>query len=295
MDSLVARAKKLFAERFGGDALIGVAAPGRVNLIGEHTDYQGGFVMPMALEKSTVIVGCATHASGARCQIVSANAPAGDGGAAGVCAFSADATLAPDGPGPKWARYVKGVVAQYVAAGGGSFSFDAAIVSDVPLGGGLSSSASLEVATAAFLEALLRARGARAQVPSPVERAARCVEAEHAYAHVPCGIMDQFASSLCRAGHALLLDCASRAPTHIPLAPPAGGEGGGLAVVVINSNVSHELTGSEYPDRVRQCQEAVAGVNAAAAAAARARGQAGPARPHAFLRTVTLAELEARI
>ena len=154
---------------------------------------------------------------------------------------------------------MKGVVAQYVesaAAAGVSLGFDAAIISDVPLGGGLSSSASLEVATATFLEELLRARGAASAVPDATTRARRCVEAEHAFARVPCGIMDQFASSLCREGHALLLDCGSGKPKHIPLAASGESDGGDLVIVVINSNVSHELTGSEYPDRVRQCKEA---------------------------------------
>jgi galactokinase len=253
-----------------------VVAPGRVNLIGEHTDYNEGFVMPLALEKATVCVArLNADERDSRCRITSTVA------GAGVREFSLSAEALVPGD-ESWAKYVQGVVAQYAGellpvGSTPARGFEAAFASDVPLGGGLSSSASLEVCTAQMLEALYGVRGV-----SAVDRALRCVEAEHAFAKVPCGIMDQFISSCGVQGCALLIDCRSRATTKVNLSDP------GLKIVVCNSNVKHTLSGSEYPDRVRQCREA------AQAAAKRfdsaAAGKESKKRTH--LRDVSLAELE---
>ena len=124
--------------------------------------------------------------------------------------------------------------------------FDLAIVSNVPLGGGLSSSASLEVAVSLFLEQILR------KPLAPDFRALLCQSAEHTFAHMPCGVMDQFTSSCGVRGHLLLLDCRSNHFELVPLSDPS------ISVVVCNSNKKHQLSGSEYPDRVRQCREALA-------------------------------------
>ncbi|MDR2756434.1 MAG: galactokinase, partial [Planctomycetaceae bacterium] len=138
---------------------------------------------------------------------------------------------------------IQGAVQYAVEAGLHPQSFRAVINSNVPLGGGLSSSASLEVATITLLEAIT------GQKIDPVQKALLCQKAEHLYAHMPCGIMDQFISAMGRESHAMLLDCRSRVPKMIPLNDP------NITVLIINSNVKHQLTGSEYPDRRRQCEK----------------------------------------
>lgn len=143
---------------------------------------------------------------------------------------------------PAWANYVKGVVQHYTVKP--LPAFKAVIASSVPLGGGLSSSASLEVAVYTFLQQLCPDAG------NQIEKALACQKAEHTHAGVPCGIMDQFISVLGKEGHALLIDCRSLEATAVPLADS------GLVILITNSNVRHELTGSEYPSRRKQCEEA---------------------------------------
>ncbi|MDO5565819.1 MAG: galactokinase, partial [Planctomycetia bacterium] len=118
------------------------------------------------------------------------------------------------------------------------------IHSNVPLGGGLSSSASLEVAVATLVQSLAE------QKLDPVATALLCQKAEHEFAKMPCGIMDQFISVLGQKDHAMLLDCRSYTPTMVPLADP------GIQVLITNSNVKHSLTGSEYPQRRKACEDA---------------------------------------
>lgn len=213
-----------------------MSAPGRVNLIGEHTDYNEGFVMPFCLEQKTVIVGRITN--GSVCRVVSANADNGK-----VTRFPGNKQLQP--MKKHWSNYMRGVVKQYLADCGGIIGFDAAVYSSVPLGGGVSSSASLEVATAQFIESLFNL------TPNPTERALRCQKAEHEFAGVPCGIMDQFISSCGTKGNVLKIDCRTYEPTAVPLNDPS------VSLVVCNSNVKHELVGTEYPERVQHCKDAV--------------------------------------
>ena len=217
--------------------------------------------MPFAIERCTVIA--ARRGTGTRCAIVSAS----DGLDPRPRVFAGDASLAPC---DDWTNYVRGVVAQYLPSlPGRACAFEAAVVSDVPLGGGLSSSASLEVATATMLEAMYSLT-----VP-PTEKALRCQKCEHTFCDTPCGIMDQFISACAKQGNALLIDC--RAPYPTELVPIPAGD---VTVVIANSNVKHKLSGSEYPDRVRQCKEA--------AAAIRASGHPGVR----FLRDASLEQLE---
>jgi len=256
---LTTKATALFEKRYGYHPKIGAFAPGRVNLIGEHTDYCEGFVLPMALEKQTVIVGsgqCKLKVEFKKdpiCRITSE-----------LCEdleeFRADSTLCPQEP--KWANYVKGVVAEYLGdiPAGYALQFDIAIVSDVPLGGGLSSSAALEVATATFLEALLK-RTANVEPPTRTIKALRCQSCEHKFCSTPCGIMDQFISALAEEGKLLLIDCRSQVGTPAKMNLPKCG-GKMPVVLVCNSNVKHSLASEEggegeYAKRVRQCKEAV--------------------------------------
>lgn len=229
----VAAVKAEFRSRFGRLPQWVAAAPGRVNLIGEHTDYNAGFVFPLAIERYIVVAG----------------ARPGDAGGERVRLYS---TLLDETSGfdvgnlePQrrdWTSYLRGTFAGFIERGVAPGAFDLVIDSQVPLGGGLSSSAALEVATATLLEA------ATGHQLDPVEKARLCQRAEHEYAGMPCGIMDQFSSALGAAGRLLLIDCRSETAELVPLDDP------GVAVLVINSNVKHELTGSEYPERRAQCE-----------------------------------------
>jgi galactokinase len=212
------------------------AAPGRVNLIGEHIDYNDGFVLPMAIERYTVIA-AAPAANGAN--QIQLRSTAGNG------AISLDLNQ-PVRPAPKgsWSNYPAGVIAGFLARGAKLAGFDALIHSSVPVGSGLSSSAALEVSTATLLESMTGWK------LDPADKALLCQKAEHEYAGMPCGIMDQFISVMGRENHLLLLDCRSRKPELVPMTDPA------MALLIINTNVKHELTGGEYAKRRAQCEQA---------------------------------------
>jgi len=211
------------------------AAPGRVNIIGEHTDYNDGFVLPMAIEFYSVMA---------------ADRPA-DGREVITLRSTLEAEVAtidlsrPVVPGlPKWGNYPRGVVAGFQGRGIQPGGLDVLLHSTVPLGSGLSSSAALEICTATLLEAVT------GTTLDPVEKALLCQKAEHDFAGVPCGIMDQFISALGREGHLLLLDCRTRKTEIVPLQDPS------VALLIINTNVKHELSGGEYAERRAQCEEA---------------------------------------
>jgi galactokinase len=236
LKELAAHAAAEFQKKYGRPPRWIVAAPGRVNLIGEHTDYNDGFVLPMAIERYTVIAADRLTKDTKQIQLRS------------TCEDKpVTIDLArPLRPFPKgaWANYPAGVIAGFLALGLNPGGFDALIHSNVPLGGGLSSSAALEVATASLLEIIT------GKNLDPVEKALLCQKAEHDYAGMPCGIMDQFISVMGRENHLLLLDCRSRKTELVPMTDAT------VAVLIINTNVKHELTGSEYPARRKQCETA---------------------------------------
>ncbi|XP_029768076.1 galactokinase isoform X2 [Terrapene carolina triunguis] len=239
LGSLLAQARVAYRGAFAGaDPEIAVSAPGRVNLIGEHTDYNQGFVLPMALQLGTVMVGSPRRDG--TISIITTAEEAEEPKRVQFLAPTERNTLRPGEP--HWANYVKGVIQHYRA--GPLPGFNAVIASNVPLGGGLSSSASLEVATYTFLQQLCPDDG------DLVAKALACQKAEHTFAGMPCGIMDQFISVMGKEGHALLIDCRSLETFLLPLTDPS------LVVLITNSNVRHALTGSEYPTRRRQCEEA---------------------------------------
>jgi len=240
MDSLTLSALETYKRTFGAVAEVGAFAPGRVNLIGEHTDYNDGFVLPFALPYKTVVVGSKTTNKESR--VYSCNMSSD-----GVVSFVCDSTLCKGTP--SWANYVKGSVFQYLKDLPTGVSFDAVIASDVPLGSGLSSSASLEVAVATFLEKLYGLTKVNG-----VQKALRCQKAEHNFADNPCGIMDQYISANGQKGRLLLIDCRSQ---DFELVPFGDGVEDSPVLLVANSNVKHQLSGSEYPDRVKQCKSAV--------------------------------------
>ncbi len=229
----VEKVPKRFADRFGGakpDLL--VRSPGRVNLIGEHTDYNNGFVLPIAMSQALHVA--ARRRDDRRLSVHSA-------------AYDETVVLDLDEIGPpgepKWANYVKGVAALLQAEGIELRGAELLVESNVPVGGGVSSSAALEVGTAT---ALLAVAGRRLD---PVPLALLCRQAEHRYAGSPCGIMDQFICVLGREGQALLLDCRDQDYEHIPV------DLAGLAFVVMDTQVKHEIGQSQYPVRQLQCQE----------------------------------------
>jgi len=213
-----------------------VAAPGRVNVIGEHTDYNDGFVLPMAIERYAVMA-AAESAGGKNAISIRSTAP-------GANPITIDLS-APVKPGePRWGNYPRGVVAGFLAHGIQPRGLDVLLHSSVPLGGGLSSSAALEVCMATLIEA------ATGKSIDPVAKALLCQKAEHEFAGMPCGIMDQFISVMGRENHLLLIDCRSRPTELVPMSDPS------VAVLIINTCVKHELTGSEYPTRRKQCETA---------------------------------------
>lgn len=242
VEVLVQEAKQAFRDEFKEEANIVVLAPGRVNLIGEHTDYNDGFVMPMALPLVTVIAG--KKIDGSESTVLTTNPNIDE---PKKVTFDMPNPNAPIRAllriGPKWVLYMKGVISNYI--GDIPPAFKAVVHTSVPTGGGLSSSAALEVATYLFLDELSPANSV-----SLTNKALACQKAEHEYAGMPCGIMDQFISLMGKKDHALLIDCRSLTSTLIPLTDP------NVVVLVTNSNVKHELTGSEYPTRKKQCQEA---------------------------------------
>uniref|UniRef100_A0A671PPC2 Galactokinase 1 n=1 Tax=Sinocyclocheilus anshuiensis TaxID=1608454 RepID=A0A671PPC2_9TELE len=232
---LVFEARRVYRETFDGDdANVALCAPGRVNLIGEHTDYNEGFVLPMALPMVTVIVG--SKISGQKCCVVTQTEAADE---PRVVHFDLPNELAPLLRGqPNWANYVKGVVQHYRARP--IPGFRAVIANSVPLGGGLSSSASLEVAVYTFLQQLCPDDG------DQVAKAVACQQAEHTHAAVPCGIMDQFVSVLGKEGHACVVTVRLTVNYTVKV----------IVILINNSNVRQSLTGSEYPTRRKQCEEA---------------------------------------
>jgi galactokinase len=145
---------------------------------------------------------------------------------------------------PKWSNYIRGVLAGFQNRGQKIPALDVALVSTVPLGGGLSSSAALEICTATLIEA------ATGKKIDPIEKALLAQKAEHEFAGVPCGIMDQFISALGREGHLLLLDCRTRKTELVPMSDPS------VALLIVNTNVKHELGSGEYAKRRAECETA---------------------------------------
>jgi len=221
-----------------------VRAPGRVNLIGEHTDYNDGFVLPIAINRWTV----ALYARREGRKIAFASVQT-EGQEASV---NLDEPIAPGRPA--WANYCRGVAAGLLAAGvkltGAEVLFD----SDVPLGGGLSSSAALEVATAL---ALLEAAGAGGAI-QPAKLAAISQKAEHDFAGAPCGIMDQSIAIMGQRGRAMLLDCRSSEVRQVPFDDPD------VVLLVADTQVKHAISGGGYSARRQQCHQAAAALGVAA-------------------------------
>jgi galactokinase len=221
-----------FAYRFGRAPTVS-RGPGRVNLIGEHTDYNDGFVMPAALEFATLTA--ASRRPDRRLQIYSMIMDE-------TREFDLDSP--PAGPSGDWSDYVLGVALMLEGSGRTLSGADLIIWSDVPIGAGLSSSAALEVSCA---HALLTESG----LPfDPIEIAQLCQRAENDFVGMRCGVMDQYISCCGVVGHALLIDCRSLESRHVAIAP-------NLRLLIANSRVRHQHAGGEYNLRREACEEGV--------------------------------------
>lgn len=223
------------ANRLQAKANITAAAPGRVNLIGEHIDYCDGFVMPFAIDRYIVIAGRANGTNQARI-----------GTAISEDIVTLDLTQPQEVSEPKWANYLRGVIRGFQDRGHHIPGFDAYILSSVPGGAGLSSSAALECATATFLEGLLDT------VLDTKEKALLCQKAEHDFAHVPCGIMDQFASAFGKPNRLVLIDCQTGEPELVPFENPD------FTVLISNTMVHHELSDGGYAIRRKHTEDGLA-------------------------------------
>jgi len=221
--------------RFGTAPTTAAFAPGRVEIMGNHTDYNGGFVLPAALDKGTVVAGEATgddtislHAADFRRD----------------ASFSAR-DIAKD-PQNSWANYMLGVVQQLQSEGVPVRGFRAVIHSDVPGGAGLSSSAALEVATALFLQQLFPFDR------DPMQIARLCQKAENEFVGVPCGILDQFSSVFGVQDGLLFLDCLTLEHSTVKMGRDD------IAIVICDSGVKHAHAGGDYPTRRAECMAAAA-------------------------------------
>ncbi len=233
------RAAELFRSRFGGEPDGVWLAPGRANLMGEHTDYNEGYVLPFALGQG--VTAAAVRRAGPvsrQLTLCSRQEPA------------ATAQIALDGLAPGqvtgWAAYPAGVAWALEAAGHPMPGACLAIDSDLPAGAGLSSSAALECATALALTELAGLTVPRRELAAIAQRA------ENEFVGVPTGIMDQSASLLGQAGHALLLDCRSLDTSQVPFYPAAAG----ASLLLINTRAEHDLVDGEYGQRRAECEEA---------------------------------------
>ncbi|OAT77404.1 galactokinase [Mangrovibacter phragmitis] len=222
----------LFTEFFGYPAKETIQAPGRVNLIGEHTDYNDGFVLPCAIDYQTVI-SCAPRDD----RIVRVIAADYDNQRD---EFSLDEPILSH-PDQQWSNYVRGVVKHLQKRNNGFGGADLVISGNVPQGAGLSSSASLEVAVGKVFQQLYHLPLDGAQL------ALNGQEAENQFVGCNCGIMDQLISALGKHDHALLIDCRSLGTKAVPMPK-------GVAVIIINSNFKRTLVGSEYNTRREQCE-----------------------------------------
>jgi galactokinase len=234
MDDPQAAVGRAFAERFGRPPEGVWSAPARVNLIGEHTDYNDGFVLPLAIDRRVTVA--AARRADDLLRLVSLDkgeerlrlADVRPGAVRGWAAYAA---------GPLWSLAQDGV-----EVGG----LDLVLGSDVPIGSGLSSSAAVECA------ALLAARDLYGGPDDPARLAAIAQRAENEVVGVPCGIMDQMAALACTAAHVLLLDCRSLEADQVPFAPTDAG----LALLVVDTRVSHALADGAYAERRADCEQA---------------------------------------
>ena len=234
LTALTEKARANLKANFGVEGTLAAAAPGRVNLIGEHIDYCDGFVLPLAIERYVVIAAHPNNTDTARIA------------SEGLTPIEIDLSAPQTAADPKWSNYLRGVIKGFADRNFRLPGFDAAIVSSVPHGAGLSSSAALECAFATLLEELVDT------VLPTAEKALLAQSAEHQFAGVPCGIMDQFASTFGKEDKLILIDCQSGEPELIPFSDPS------LSIIVANTKVSHDLSDGGYAARRKDTEDGLA-------------------------------------
>jgi galactokinase len=222
-----------FKDLYGAEPLV-VRSPGRINIIGEHTDYNDGFVLPAAIDKAAYLAIALRDDDEIHLKAEDMNEtfsismkelkPVGDIG---------------------WPNYILGSVAQFIEKGIPLKGFNALLTSDVPIGAGLSSSAAVECATTFALNELFSTHYDR------IEMVKMSQKAEHEYAGVMCGIMDQFASMMGKKDHVIKLDCHSLEYEYVPFKLD------GIKILLLDTNVKHSLASSEYNTRRKECVQAV--------------------------------------
>lgn len=235
---MLQRITEVFRKEFNADPFV-FRSPGRVNIIGEHTDYNEGFVLPAAIDKY-IYIAIAPRAD-TELHLFSQDFQ-------GRCIKNLEDTLRPVAEG--WPNYILGVVDQLKQNGFRLSGFNLVIDGDVPIGAGLSSSAAVECASAFALNTLFELGLDKLEMVKLAQLA------EHSFAGVRCGIMDQFASMFGKKGHAIKLDCRSLDYEYVPL------DLNGHKILLLNSNVKHSLASTEYNTRREQCEQGVAWVKA---------------------------------
>jgi galactokinase len=231
--TIAEKAAQKFEELFGATPIV-VRSPGRINIIGEHTDYNEGFVLPAAIDKAAYIAMSLRNDDEIHLMAMDLNET-----------FSISINdLKPVGD-ISWPNYILGAVAQFKKKGITLRGFNAILTSDVPIGAGLSSSAAVECATTFALNELLQTNFDRLEMVRMAQRA------EHEYAGVMCGIMDQFASMMGKKDNVIKLDCRSLNYEYVPFKLE------GIKILLLDTNVKHSLASSEYNTRRKECGQAV--------------------------------------
>jgi galactokinase len=228
---MISAIEKKFGELFTGKPVL-VRSPGRVNIIGEHTDYNGGFVLPAAIDKSIYVAISKREDNKVKLHAVQFNE-------------QVEQTLADIHPTGNWATYILGVTDQLIKRGYSFSGFNLVADGDVPTGAGLSSSAALECAVVFAINELFELNISR------IEMVHIAQQAEHRFAGVMCGIMDMFASMFGKKDHVIKLDCRSLDFEYRPLLL------NDCKLVLFNTNVKHNLASSAYNTRRQQCEQGV--------------------------------------
>jgi galactokinase len=223
-------ARAHFRRTFGAEPDVVASAPGRVNVIGEHTDYNGGQVLPIAIDRRTYVA-MRARPNGALSRIVSDNQP-----------VPAEFDIRDIAPSDQWWDYVVGVATAFEATGARLPQLDAIVTSDVPPGSGLSSSAALELASAVAIAGVL------GENRDHKDLARLSWTAETSFVGVSCGVMDQFASALCEKGNALHLWCDTLETEQVPMRE---------SVLIFDTNAPRSLRSSEFNQRQLECREAL--------------------------------------
>lgn len=231
--TIAEKAAQKFVELYGNKPIV-VKSPGRINIIGEHTDYNEGFVLPASIDKAAYIAISLRNDNEIHLRAEDLNET-----------FSIALNDLKPVNDISWPNYILGPVAQFQKKGIELKGFNAILTSDVPIGAGLSSSAAVECATVFALNELLQTNFDKLEMVKMAQRA------EHEYAGVMCGIMDQFASMMGKKDHVIKLDCRSLEYAYVPFKLD------GIKILLLDTNVKHSLASSEYNTRRKECNQAV--------------------------------------